>query len=65
MPGWEEGSYGFHGDDACIYSVESRAYSTPFATGDTVGCCLLLDNTNPEDQRGTIFFTHNGKKLGK
>ena len=65
MPGWSEGSYGYHGDDACIYSSESRAYGTPFAAADTIGCCLLIENPSSsiEDRKATIFFTQNGKRF--
>ncbi|KAF0450881.1 SPRY-domain-containing protein [Gigaspora margarita] len=58
-PGWEIKSIGYHGDDGMIYyeSGHGSSYGPPFATGDTVGCCI-----NYCDQK--IFFTKNGVNLG-
>ena len=58
MPGWEDsGSYGYHGDDGCIFindSVPRYSYSMrPWGPGDTVGC--LVDTSNPL-RRSIRFF---------
>ncbi|CAG8705945.1 12423_t:CDS:2, partial [Acaulospora morrowiae] len=58
MPGWEDGSWGYHGDDGkCFHSLGvGRVYGPLFTTGDTIGCCLnFLYNT--------VFYTKNGVHL--
>lgn len=61
MPGWEAGSYGYHGDDGMVFRQSGRTghkYGPKYTTGDTVGCCWdMVDNT--------VFFTKNGEFLGK
>ncbi|KAJ5187762.1 Ankyrin repeat-containing domain protein [Penicillium cf. viridicatum] len=58
MLGWDEGSWGYHGDDG--KSFEGRGigikYGDVYSTGDTIGCYV-----NPS--RGTAFYTINGKSL--
>ena len=61
MPGWENSSWGYHGDDAQIfhsYGHGVRSYGERFGTDDIVGCGVNLVN-------GTVFFTKNGAHLGK
>ena len=59
MPGWNAGSYGYHGDDGlkfCSkYLGRGRDYSTIYSSGDVIGCGIVANN---------IFFTRNGKHLG-
>lgn len=52
QPGWEPGSYGYHGDDGMRYASSGKGeeYGPRFGAGDTVGACLHLG-------RGEIFFT--------
>ena len=59
MPGWDEGGYGYHGDDGCIFGppIESLQYGPPFSVGDTIGVGYY-------PLRGEIFFTKNGRNLG-
>ncbi|CAG8477157.1 8622_t:CDS:2 [Acaulospora morrowiae] len=59
MPGWEDDSWGYHGDDGkCFHSLGAgRVYGPLFTTGDTIGCCLnFLYNI--------VFYTKNGVHLG-
>ncbi|KAJ2233931.1 hypothetical protein IWW45_003802 [Coemansia sp. RSA 485] len=59
LPGWDPGSWGFHGDDGNCFGGDGRGrpYGPGFKSGDTVGCGM--DFTT---QR--IFFTRNGVFLG-
>ncbi|CAI2173203.1 19079_t:CDS:2, partial [Funneliformis geosporum] len=59
MPGWEDSSWGYHGDDGNIFFNASRGkpYGKEFMTGDTIGCCLNIRNN-------MIFYTRNGVNLG-
>lgn len=60
LVGWDQGSYGWHGDDGM--SFEGCGTGVPFSelwsTGDIVGCGV--DYT-----RKTAFFTKNGKFIGE
>jgi Ran-binding protein 9/10 len=59
MPGWELGSYGYHGDDGCTFQENSHngeRYGPKYGTGDVIGCCWdLVDDL--------VFFTRNGRPL--
>ncbi|KAF0361847.1 SPRY-domain-containing protein [Gigaspora margarita] len=59
MPGWEQESIGYHGDDGLLYLQSGRGdkYGPLYTTGDTVGCGI-----NYYDK--SIFFTKNGVNLG-
>ena len=59
LPGWDETSYGYHGDDGNIFASSGlgQSYGPTFTTGDVIGCCFDL----AEKQ---IFFTKNGENLG-
>jgi Ran-binding protein 9/10 len=60
MPGWSKGSFGYHGDDGCLFrqtGVAGEKYSSKYGGGDVVGCCWdLVDDV--------VFFTKNGVALG-
>ena len=60
MPGWSQGSWGYHGDDGCAFAEtgRGRAYAERYSSGDVVGCGIHLES-------GTVFFTKNGVHLGK
>jgi hypothetical protein len=60
MPGWEYGSWAYHGDDGMKFSEVGigAAYGPTYSTGDVVGCGL-------EIQTGCVFFTKNGENLGE
>lgn len=57
--GWEQNSYGYHGDDGRLYHGQGRGdmFGPPFTVGDTVGAGI-----NYASQE--FFFTKNGKLVG-
>ena len=60
MPGWDEYSFGYHGDDGGLFHGHGdmlRRYGPRFGPGDNVGCGL-------EYSTRRIFFTKNGEFLG-
>ena len=60
MPGWDDTSFGYHGDDGGIYHGQGdmlRRYGPAFGPGDTVGCGLEYSSRR-------IFFCKNGVFLG-
>uniref|UniRef100_A0A336LYB1 CSON004347 protein n=1 Tax=Culicoides sonorensis TaxID=179676 RepID=A0A336LYB1_CULSO len=59
LPGWDKGSYGYHGDDGNSFcsSGNGQPYGPTFTTGDIIGCGVnLVENT--------CFYTKNGHHLG-
>ncbi|THY04865.1 hypothetical protein D6D03_03431 [Aureobasidium pullulans] len=58
MPGWSQGSWGYHGDDGCTFAETGLGrQSERYSSGDVVGCGINLES-------GTVFFTKNGAHLG-
>ncbi|CAI2193659.1 17454_t:CDS:2, partial [Funneliformis geosporum] len=58
LPGWEDSSWGYHGNDGKLYFKKyDHPYGPKFMTGDTIGCCLNFKNN-------TSFYTRNGVNLG-
>lgn len=60
MPGWEVGSYAYHGDDGLLFRQTGNAgaqYGPTYGTDDVIGCCW-------DQVDGAVFFTKNGKHLG-
>ncbi|KAJ1912703.1 hypothetical protein IWQ60_009546 [Tieghemiomyces parasiticus] len=58
LPGWDNNSWGYHGDDGNCFSGSGsgRPYGPTFTTDDVIGCCLNLWNHR-------VFFTKNGVRL--
>lgn len=59
LPGWEEDSWGYHGDDGksfCCHG-EGNSYGPQFSTGDVIGCAVNFSS-------GECFYTKNGVHLG-
>ncbi|KAJ6121389.1 SPla/RYanodine receptor SPRY [Penicillium capsulatum] len=61
LPGWEQESWAYHGDDGKSFFGESqgqgRPYGPIFGVGDIVGCGVNFST-------GSAFFTKNGNYLG-
>ncbi|CAI2173614.1 2988_t:CDS:2 [Funneliformis geosporum] len=58
MPGWEDSSWGYHGDDGKkFFNADGEPFGPKFMTSDTIGCCLNFINN-------TVFYTRNGVNLG-
>ena len=61
LPGWENESWAYHGDDGKTFSGESpgqgRRYAQTFGANDTIGCGVNFAT-------GWAFFTKNGNYLG-
>jgi len=62
MPGWDEHSYGYHGDDGRTFHRGKRSsdeMALPvFGRGDTIGCGIEYRSNG-----GQIFFVKNGSLL--
>lgn len=60
FPGWDEDSWGYHGDDGNKYGrgLEGEDYGETFTTHDTIGCLWNV-------QRGDIYFTKNNVSQGR
>jgi len=63
QPGWSNGTYGYHGDDGCLYSAFGfgRRFGETFGTGQVVGTGLILPTA---DKQARIFFTLDGEFVG-
>jgi hypothetical protein len=60
MPGWDQLSYGYHGDDGGIFHSSGgmlKQFGPKYGPGDTVGCGIDYVSKG-------IFFTLNGTFLG-
>jgi hypothetical protein len=60
MPGWHEGSWGYHGDDGNLFSQDGigKAYGPRYEAGDIIGFGINF-------RTDELFFTKNSKLLGK
>lgn len=58
LPGWDDNSYGYHGDDGNVFtgSGQGSSYGPTFTTGDVIGCCYDM-------VAKSVFFTKNGENL--
>lgn len=59
QPGWDEDSYGYHGDDGHFFhrAGHGHEFGPSFDVGDTVGCGV---RRNMREQRSSVFFTNSG-----
>ncbi|KAF2728033.1 hypothetical protein EJ04DRAFT_450168, partial [Polyplosphaeria fusca] len=60
MPGWEKGSWAYHGDDGKLFLEKGQGirFGETYGAGDIIGCGSDID----EDE---LFFTKNGTRIGK
>lgn len=59
LPGWEQESWGYHGDDGASFccSGARKSYGPKFSKDDIIGCGVNF-------RTRTAFFTRNGHNLG-
>ncbi|KAF2450499.1 SPRY-domain-containing protein [Karstenula rhodostoma CBS 690.94] len=59
IPGWEPGSFAYHGDDGLSFTstTSGKPFGPKFGTLDVIGCGINF-RTN------TAFFTKNGQYIG-
>lgn len=59
-PGWEQESWGYHGDDGRSFAAQNggRDYGPKFSIGDVIGCGVNF-------KTGSAFYTKNGQFIGK
>jgi hypothetical protein len=60
MPGWEKGSWAYHGDDGKLFSEQDQGseFGDLYGAGDIIGCGTDIDTNE-------LFFTKNGRRIGK
>ncbi|KAK0623858.1 ankyrin repeat-containing domain protein [Immersiella caudata] len=63
MLGRKEAAWGYHGDDGCLFGVNTRSgsglpYGPKYGEGDVIGCGVNFD-------QGTVFYTKNGNIIGR
>jgi len=60
MPGWDVGSWAYHGCDGRWYDERGsgREYGQTYGPGDTIGSGYI-------SSQKTVFFTRNGVLIGK
>ncbi|KAL3673682.1 hypothetical protein V7S43_001380 [Phytophthora oleae] len=64
QPGWNQKSFGYHGDDGRFYrqTTRGRLFGPRFGSNDTVGCGVRrIVSTN----QSHVFFTSNGQELDR
>lgn len=61
MPGWKDGSIGYHSDDGGLYCQKARAeiHSATYKKGDVMGCGI--DCTTAGDGYVSVWFTKNDR----
>lgn len=61
MPGWKDGSIGYHADDGGLYLHQTHAeiHSVTYEKDDVMGCGI--DCTTAGDGYVSVWFTKNGR----
>lgn len=56
--GWDEGAWGWHGDDGDVFNGNNYStFSKPYDQGNTIGCGVDFDDKS-------AFFTKDGNIIG-
>lgn len=65
--GWDDMSWGYHGDDGHAFSCSGtgRSYGPTFTTGDTIGCILNLADLSAGYTKNGLFLGLAFKNLSK
>ncbi|KAJ7358638.1 hypothetical protein OS493_022070 [Desmophyllum pertusum] len=66
MPGWKNGSVGYHTDDGMIIRDNIRRETKGPAMarrGDRIRCTVMFENKRERDGKVPVVFTLNGKKI--
>lgn len=63
QPGWEFNSIAYHADDGRLYKSQGlgNQFGPRCSTGDRMGCGIHFS----QGQDALVFFTRNGKEIGK
>ncbi|KAG1703160.1 hypothetical protein DVH05_008073 [Phytophthora capsici] len=64
QPGWNQKSFGYHGDDGRFYrqTTRGRLFGPRFGANDTVGCGVRRIMSTGQSH---VFFTSNGQELDR
>ncbi|XP_061779697.1 SPRY domain-containing protein 3-like [Nerophis lumbriciformis] len=64
QPGWLPDSVALHADDGKLYNgnTQGQQFGPKCSRGDRIGCGISLD---ADDGQLTVFFTKNGKEVGR
>ncbi|KAG7385514.1 SPRY domain-containing protein 3 [Phytophthora pseudosyringae] len=64
QPGWNQKSFGYHGDDGRFYrqTTRGRLFGPRYGVNDTVGCGV---RRNMGTAQSHVFFTSNGVELSR
>ncbi|XP_049590155.1 SPRY domain-containing protein 3 isoform X1 [Syngnathus scovelli] len=64
QPGWLPNSVAFHADDGKLYNGNTvgQQFGPKCCRGDRIGCGISLE---ADDGQLTVFFTKNGKEVGR
>ena len=67
MPGWDENSIGYHADDGNMFlnGTVNYKYGPLCSLGDRMGCGIDYNNPRATSGHVFVFFTKNGKQVGK
>ena len=67
QPGWVTGSIAYHCDDGTLYNdgKANKDFFRPSTTDDVIGCGVREKANKAGQLQQFVFFTHNGKEIGK
>jgi ankyrin repeat protein len=67
QPGWVTGSIAYHCNDGTLYydGNAKKGFFQASNTGDVIGCGVQKKINKDDHVQQFVFFTHNGKEIGK